>query len=59
MVEGEIEKAITDVQKVISHLTSKRLITPLELKTSKKAYQLLVSQFLGYEANIATMRSQI
>jgi len=40
-------------------LTSRRLTVPLELKSSKKAYQVLVGQFGGYEANIATMQQQI
>ncbi len=38
---------------MISFLTSKRLTGPLELKNSKKAYQLVVNQFMGYEANIS------
>jgi len=39
-------------------LNSKRLIAPLELKNSKKAYQILVNHFGGYEANIKTMKEQ-
>lgn len=59
LVEGEVSEAINQLGKVISFLTSKRLTGPLELKNSKKVYQLLVSQFMGYEANITTMENQI
>ena len=59
MVQGEIDKAILSLQNIINYLTSKKLTAPLELKNSKKAYQLLVSQFMGYQANIAAMRTQI
>jgi len=47
------------LENVIAFLTSKRLTAPLELKNSKKAYQVLVGHFLGYEANIKTMLTQI
>jgi hypothetical protein len=40
-------------------LISKKLTAPLELKNSKKAYQILVRQFMGWEANIGAMRAQI
>ena len=59
MVESEVQDAITTFDQLINILTSKQLTAPLELKNSKKAYQLMVSHFKGFEANIATMNHQI
>jgi hypothetical protein len=55
LVEGDADAAISNLSNIITFLTSKRLTAPLELKNSKKAYQILVSQFGGYEANLITM----
>lgn len=48
MVEGEVDEAITTFDQLITLLTSKQLTAPLDLKNSKKAYQLMVSHFKGF-----------
>lgn len=59
MVEGDAEQAVKTIEDILAFLSSKRLTAPLELKNSRKAYQVLVRQFSGYEANISAMKRQI
>jgi hypothetical protein len=44
----DIEKSIGIVSQLINLLTIKKLLTPFELMSNKKSYQLFVTKFNNY-----------